>query len=126
MRAILCPPVKLEETFGEAEQRGDEAELSLPLSFSLISHEAHPFSGEWEARVLHTRAHAHDRNRRRSRAILSRGHEKGKEEGRRERRATVARTGSRGPRVGPSVPQDARARERERKRERGKKGFVKK
>jgi len=109
--------------------------LSLFLSLSSLT-EMHPFSGEWEARVLHacvlalTIATGGDPGRS-FRAATRKGR---KREG--ERRVTVARTGSCGPRVGPSVPQDARARkrkggrererERERASERGKKGFVKK
>jgi len=61
-------------------------------------------------------ARAHDRNRRRSRAILSRGHEKGKEEGRREKGDSCANGVLRAA-SGP-LSSSGRAREKEKGRER--------
>lgn len=75
MRAVLCP-----REIGRNIRRDNE--VTRPSSLT----EVHPFFREWQARVLHTRVHAHARNWRRSRAILSwRNHEKEEEQGKRER-----------------------------------------
>lgn len=93
IRVIFCP-----HEIGRNTRQDNEATAEL-------SHEGTSVL-PWMGSACNTYAcsHAHDRNRRRFRAILLRDY--WEREGRTRRKATVARMGPYGSRMGPSAPWD--------------------